>query len=70
MEDITENHVVTHNGLQIDVKILRRGGVYIPLSYDVYKGNQCINHRLSDTMIKKIEGILSDYCYEMNQDIN
>lgn len=70
MKDETESHMITHNGLQIDVKILRRGGVYIPLSYLVYKGNQAINHRLSDAFIKKIEEILKDYCDNMNIEIN
>lgn len=66
MKDDTETHMVTHNGLQIEVTILKRGGYYVPLNYVVYKGNQAINHRLSDTFIKKIEDILADYCTEMN----
>jgi hypothetical protein len=65
-----ESHVVEHNGLKINVQIINRGGVYVPLSYIVYKGAQAINHRLSDSFIKKIEEILRDYCYNMNADFH
>lgn len=70
MQELMEEHVINHNGLSIDVKILRRGGVYVPMSFIVYKGSQAINHRLSDKMVQNIEGIIADYCDNLNRDIN
>lgn len=69
-KDTIETHNITHNGLLIEVKILKRGGIYISLSFDVFRGNQNINHRLSDAWNNKIEKIISEYTYEMNRNLH